>query len=125
MTDHLQRRDDTMSTHLRFRGIVGGLALALCLAGCNEAIPQPAADAAAPLQSQEPQPNTGQPAIRAQLFPADARTIQADATPGVTYLVQVNAYKITLPVGAVSRNDDFWKRVNERAVDVPTYELLY
>jgi hypothetical protein len=101
-------------------------ACGLALAGCNEAVPQPPPDAAAPLQSQQqPQQNPAQPTIRAQLFPTDPKAIQADAMPGVTYLVQVNAYKITLPVGAVSRNDDFWKRVNERAVDVPTYELLY
>jgi hypothetical protein len=91
-------------------------ACALALGGCNEAKQQAAAAA--------PQQNNKAP-IRAMLFPADVKTIQTDATPAVPIIVQVNSYKITMPVGAVSRSTDFWKRVNEKAVDVATYELLY
>ena len=116
-----------MSTHHRSWSWVTGLALsaAACgfaLLGCNETKQQAAADAAAP-QGQNKAP------IRAMLFPSDAKTIQSeaqvDATPAVGMIVQVNAYKITLPVGAVSSSPEFWKRVNEKAVDVATYELLY
>jgi hypothetical protein len=94
-------------------------ACGLCAAGCNETKQQAAADAAA-----APQQNNKAP-IRAMLFPSDAKTIQSDAMPAVPIVVQVNSYKITLPAGAVSRSTDFWKRVNEKAVDVATYDLLY
>ncbi len=102
-----------MSTHPRSwrwmtRFARATAACGFALAGCNEAVPQPPAGDAAPLQQQQqPQPSA-QPTIRANLFPTDVKTIQSDAVPGVTFLVQINAYKITLPVGAVSRNDDFW-----------------
>ncbi|HSI36511.1 MAG: hypothetical protein ACAI43_03550 [Phycisphaerae bacterium] len=59
-----------------------------------------------------------------QFFPADA-TAQADAIKEQQYLVQLIAYRITVPAGAVSRSDDFWKRVNEQAVDPAAYELLF
>jgi hypothetical protein len=51
--------------------------------------------------------------------------MNADPLPAQEYLIQLTAYKITVPAGSISRNDDFWKRVNETAVDVPTYELLF
>jgi len=115
-----------MSTHHRSWRLITGFAFvaAACgfaLVGCAETKQQAAADAAAP----DPQHKQ---AFRAQLFPSNVKTIQTeqvDATPAVPILVQINTYKITLPVGAVSRSAEFWKRVNEKAVDVATYELLY
>ena len=109
-----------MNTHRPSRrALIANVILAACgfaVTGCDET--QKAANAAA---------NGGNPApIKpAQFFPSVAQTIQADATPAVPYLVQVLAYKITLPAGAVSRSDEFWKHVQETVVDVPTYELLY
>lgn len=58
-------------------------------------------------------------------FAPDAQLNQQDAVPEQVYLIQLTIYKITVPSGAVSRSDEFWKRVNEHAVDVGTYELLY
>jgi hypothetical protein len=100
------------------RALIANALLAACglaVTGCDET--QKAADAAA---RGEPEPIKP-----AQFFPSAEQTIQADATPAIQYLVQVLAWKITLPAGAVSRNDEFWKHVRETAVDVPTYELLY
>jgi hypothetical protein len=100
--------------------VITGVLLAICglaAAGCDET--QQAADAAANGGGKQ------KPIQPALFFPSAAQTIQADATPAVPYLVQVLAYKITLPAGAVSRNEEFWKHVQETAVDVPTYELLY
>jgi hypothetical protein len=106
-----------MNTHRTSRRtFVATLLAAACglaATGCDET--QKAADAAA----------NPAPINPAQFFPSAEQTLQADATPAVQYLVQVLAYKITLPAGAVSRNDEFWKHVQETAVDVPTYELLY
>lgn len=43
------------------------------------------------------------------------------AAPRVQYL---DVYQLTLPLGAVSRSDEFWKRVDEHGVDIGTYDLL-
>lgn len=42
-------------------------------------------------------------------------------TPRVQYL---DVYQLTLPLGAVSRSEEFWKRVDEQSVDIGTYDLL-
>jgi len=39
--------------------------------------------------------------------------------------MRMNVYVLTLPLGTVSRNEEFWQRVNEQALDVATYDLLY
>lgn len=39
--------------------------------------------------------------------------------------MRLDVYVLTVPYGTVSRNDEFWKRVNEQAVDVATYDLLF
>ena len=36
----------------------------------------------------------------------------------------LDVYQLTVPFGAVSRSQEFWKRVNETSVDVATYDLL-
>ena len=36
----------------------------------------------------------------------------------------LDVYDLTVPFGAVSRSQEFWKRVNETSVDVATYDLL-
>ena len=36
----------------------------------------------------------------------------------------MDVYQLTLPVGAVSRSEEFWKRVDEQGVDIGTYDLL-
>jgi hypothetical protein len=39
--------------------------------------------------------------------------------------MRLNVYVLTLPLGTISRNEEFWQRVNEQALDVATYDLLY
>lgn len=39
-------------------------------------------------------------------------------------VLRLTVYQITVPSGAVSRSDEFWKRVDEHSVDVATYDLL-
>ena len=100
------------------------MALAVCglaVSGCTDTTQQAAASAS----SSGGGSGAGQPPLRATLFPTDVKAVQTDATPQVQFLVQVIAYKITLPAGAVSRNPEFWKHVKENAVDVASYELLY
>jgi hypothetical protein len=47
---------------------------------------------------------------------------QLGAEPLTVHYLDV--YQLTLPVGAVSRSDEFWKRVDEQGVDIGTYDLL-
>jgi hypothetical protein len=39
-------------------------------------------------------------------------------------LLQLEVYQMALPVGAVSRSDEFWKHVEEQRLDPATYDLL-
>ncbi len=36
----------------------------------------------------------------------------------------LDVYQLTVPIGAVSRSREFWKRIDEQSVDVATYDLL-
>ena len=38
--------------------------------------------------------------------------------------LKLDVVLLTVPLGTVSRNEEVWKRVNEQAVDVATYDLL-
>jgi hypothetical protein len=48
-----------------------------------------------------------------------------DAQRAVLILFQLEVYRLSLPMGSISRNEAFWKRIDEHAVDVATYDLLY
>jgi hypothetical protein len=39
-------------------------------------------------------------------------------------LVELDVYQLTVPFGTVSRDEEFWKRVDETQLDMPTYDLL-
>src|SRR5207244_1062303 len=39
--------------------------------------------------------------------------------------MRVDLYQLQLPQGTISRNEKFWKRVDEQSLDPGTYELLY
>jgi hypothetical protein len=89
-----------------------GCALALC--ACTPTRPQPAAPTAPP-----PQP----PVPAQQVISGDA------APPAVTEpnpvltssgVISVTMYELQTPFGANSRDDSFWKLVEEDVVDVPT-----
>lgn len=43
---------------------------------------------------------------------------------GVISAVQLDIFQMTVPAGAVSRSDEFWKRVDEHRLDPATYDLL-
>jgi hypothetical protein len=59
---------------------------------------------------------------RAMLGSAFGRAERAQAgAPHVQYL---DVYELTLPLGSVSRSEEFWKRVDEQGVDIGTYDLL-
>jgi hypothetical protein len=47
-----------------------------------------------------------------------------DAQPTVPMVFQLACYQITVPVGTVSKNEDFWKRIDETAMDPARHDLL-
>jgi hypothetical protein len=71
------------------------------------------------------QPPTTPAETKAIFFPPDAQVRQADAVPEQQYLIQLGVYRITVPAGSISGSPQFWKHIDEHAVDIPTYDLLY
>lgn len=55
------------------------------------------------------------------------RRIISPSDPPVMFRPTVNLsiYHLRVPIGTVSGSDEFWKRVDEHAVDVSTYDVLY
>ena len=55
------------------------------------------------------------------------RHVEAPADPPILFKPTVNLsiYHLRIPLGTVSANDDFWKRVDEHALDISTYDVLY
>src|SRR6266542_3692986 len=39
--------------------------------------------------------------------------------------VQVDVYQLTVPYSTISRNEKFWKRIDETCVDVATSDVLF
>jgi hypothetical protein len=39
-------------------------------------------------------------------------------------VVQMDVFQLHIPLGAISRSEEFWKHVDEQSVDVGTYDLL-
>jgi hypothetical protein len=87
--------------------LVSCLTLCACLAGCAK---QPTAVSK----------STGTPPNYGAIFGGAERELTGQA-PRIHHL---DVYHLTLPIGAVSRSEEFWKRVDEQGVDVATYDLL-
>jgi hypothetical protein len=47
-----------------------------------------------------------------------------DAAPSANQMFHVEVFVLSAPSGTFSRNDEFWKRIDEQCLDVGTYELL-
>jgi hypothetical protein len=47
-----------------------------------------------------------------------------DAQPGPQLLIHLEVYRIRVPMGSVSRSDEFWKHVDEQVIDVAIQDLL-
>jgi len=55
------------------------------------------------------------------------RRVISPSDPPVIFRPTVNLsiYHLRVPLGTVSGSDEFWKRVDEHAVDITTYDVLY
>ena len=92
------------------------LSLALSQIGCatkGKETTKPTSAALAPSASIFASPLAAQPQHMLTSGRAEPLTVQ-----------QLDIYHIVVPMGAVSRSDEFWKRVDEQTVDIATYDLL-
>jgi hypothetical protein len=102
-------------------------ALACILAGC-------AKDGAGEGSAQRPSAGEKQPATPHLLRPATQPGIGPVDASNSSYLtmtphngdivVMMDVYELVLPFGKISRNDDFWRRVDEDNVDVAMRDLM-
>jgi hypothetical protein len=89
------------------------VALALAQGGCAAKGAAPAPKAAVPSQSVFASPLSPQP-----------QHLLTSGRPEAVVVQQLDVYQLSVPMGAVSRSDEFWKRVDEQTVDIATYDLL-
>ena len=102
-------------------------ALSTCLPACSPKTP-PEAQSTSPMVASttgDAAPNKPGLFQAPAFFTPQTQNQQPDAVKEQQYLIQLIAYRVTLPSGGVSRSDDFWKHVNEQAVDAGTYEMLF
>jgi hypothetical protein len=103
-------------THLRF----ASLAIILpVLAGCAAAPKQPAQQSSLPAAAE-----SKDGVITAAAMIDTDSSAPRDAQPAVPLVFQLVCYQITVPIGAVSRNEEFWKRIDEQCIDPGRYDLL-
>jgi len=73
-------------------------------------------------QPSEPAAAPAEPAASRTAPPKITKAV--DPTPIVRPSVGLSVVQISVPVGAISRNEAFWKRIEERAIDIGTYDIL-
>jgi len=105
------------------------LAISLCLIfGCGSKPEQPyvSADYSSPLNNQSATTNNKQQTTDEPAKPVTRRTL-SPSDPPVMFKPTVNLsiYHLRVPLGTVSGSEEFWKRVDEHAVDVSTYDVLF
>jgi len=97
--------------------------LLITLPACSPS--NPPESEAPPIVASTESPSKPAPFQAPAFFTPTAQNQQPDAIKEQQYLIQLIAYRVTMPAGSVSRSDDFWKHVNEQAVDPATYETLF
>jgi hypothetical protein len=86
------------------------LAMAMPLAGGCHSSTTPASPAAKPVLSVAQLPGNN-PSL--------------DAAPAERLIFQVEIFLLAVPSGAISGNEEFWKRIDEQTLSPDTYDLLY
>ncbi|HEY0009654.1 MAG TPA: hypothetical protein VGB55_13080, partial [Tepidisphaeraceae bacterium] len=105
------------------------LAAAAAISGCaaqpKPQAPEPVADRS--LSGSVEQYVPYQPATQPAPREADAALPEKplDAARPLTLLYTIELWEILLPRGSVSTDEVFWKRVNEQAVDLAVYDVMF
>ena len=90
--------------------------VALLLAGCHPAPTVP------PTPTEPPRMSASSTALERGIAALTSTVASAAAEPTS---MRVDIFLLQVPAGTISRNEAFWKRIDEHAVDVATYDLLY
>lgn len=106
---------------------LAAVALTLALAGCGSKQPdapmslaQPTDTPLAAQSAKGGSRGTGTAVFANQLAAADSRS----DGPTRLRVVQLDVYQLVVPLGAISRSEEFWKHVDEQRIDVGSYDLL-
>lgn len=71
-----------------------------------------------------PGPATNGPATNPVLASPDASDLSPAALFGAPRAFHLDVYQVVVPFGTISRNEDFWRRVDEELIDPATKDLL-
>ena len=96
------------------------LIVMVLVAGCRSR-PQPAQQPPATAPAPHAQVRVARPLPAAKVD----RPVPRDPPPEAVTVLTLTIYNISVPAGAVSASDDFWKRVNEQALNVQAYDTLH
>src|SRR5689334_7515808 len=97
-----------------------------CVAGCAQRDAQPPKHTQA-LSVSKPEKN----ANAKRNTPPQPKSREPFSTVGkiergdIPTAVQVTIYQLSVPYGTVSRNEKFWKRIDESVIDINSYETLF
>ena len=78
----------------------------------------------APVPSPSPSDTPKMRATKARQRGQAAVSSSVAHAAGLPQGLRVEIYQLQVPFGTISRNTEFWKHIDENAVDVSTYELL-
>jgi hypothetical protein len=84
------------------------------LAGCS-----------APGTGRPPQAGAASGTATVSMSQAGRMDDSRDAPSPMHLVFQVDVYRVSVPAGTFSTNEEFWKRIDEQLVDVGTYDLLF
>lgn len=87
------------------------------LAHANPQAPQ------TPVAQSDP-PGTSDHVITAASEMDPSAPVPQDAQPAVPITFQLVCYQLKVPIGTVSRNEAFWKRIDEQCMDPSRYDLV-
>src|SRR5277367_3566362 len=92
----------------------------LCLSGCPEMAAQPGPGNGVGSGPHGPVAASGDSTVtRAAEFSDPPANVQHGP-----YVVQLDIYQLEVPFGALSRDDEFWKRVDETQINPADYDVL-
>jgi hypothetical protein len=94
--------------------LLAALALLITATGCQPPAPLP------PAPPETPKMSAAKARLRGQVAMSSSVAHAAELPQGL----RVEIYQLQVPFGTISRNVEFWKHIDENAVDVATYELL-
>jgi hypothetical protein len=109
--------------HRSLLRVIGSALCATVLIGCA-AKPKAAPSSAAEMTVQAPGAPADAPVFANQIT-ASASAANAPAPiPARRRVVKMDVFQLHIPLGAISRSEEFWKHIDEQRVDVGTYDLL-